>query len=249
MRAGKIFVQDLVDHKVLTKVSSIKVDLYGSLALTGIGHGTPNATLMGLEGELPETVPTETIITRVQAMHDTNTISLNGTHRVRFNPDKDMTLHYYESLPQHPNGMRFTVFDSNGDMLATNEYFSIGGGFVVNEKTQHAHGENVFYRDNARGVSPTSTTSDAESAQMAERTQQDLVTAALPFRTGKDLVDLCERENLSIAEVVFLNELQWRSREEVINSAFRIWAVMDDSIRRGCLSTERKLPGRLNVHR
>ncbi|KAJ1828172.1 hypothetical protein LPJ73_008618, partial [Coemansia sp. RSA 2703] len=120
MRAGKIFVQDLVDHKVLTKVSSIKVDLYGSLALTGIGHGTPNATLMGLEGELPETVPTETIITRVQAMHDTNTISLNGTHRVRFNPDKDMTLHYYESLPQHPNGMRFTVFDSNGDMLATN---------------------------------------------------------------------------------------------------------------------------------
>ncbi|KAJ1721821.1 hypothetical protein LPJ53_003703 [Coemansia erecta] len=249
MRAGKIFVQDLVDLKVLTKVSSIKVDLYGSLALTGIGHGTPNATLMGLEGELPETVPTETIATRVQAMHDTNTISLNGTHRVRFNPDKDMTLHYYESLPQHPNGMRFTVFDSNGDMLATNEYFSIGGGFVVNEKTQHAHGENVFYRDNAHGVSPSSTTSDAESAQMAERTQQDLVTAALPFRTGKDLVDLCEREGLSIAEVVFLNELQWRSREEVINSAFRIWAVMDDSIRRGCLSTERKLPGRLNVHR
>ncbi|KAJ1876805.1 hypothetical protein LPJ57_004286 [Coemansia sp. RSA 486] len=249
MRAGKIFVQDLVEHEVLTKVASIKVDLYGSLALTGIGHGTPNATLMGLEGELPETVPTETIITRVQAMHDTNTISLNGVHRVRFNPDKDMTLHYYESLPQHPNGMRFTVFDSNGDMLATNEYFSIGGGFVVNEKTQLAHGENVFYRDNKRVADSPAAGSDAESARMAERTQQDLVTAALPFRTGKDLVDLCQREGLSIAEVVFLNELQWRSREEVIDSAFRIWGVMDDSIRRGCLSTERKLPGRLNVHR
>ncbi|KAJ2845681.1 hypothetical protein J3B02_004615 [Coemansia erecta] len=249
MRAGKIFVQDLVEHKVLAKVASIKVDLYGSLALTGIGHGTPNATLMGLEGELPETVPTETILTRVQAMHDTNTITLNGVHRVRFNPDKDMTLHYYESLPQHPNGMRFTVFDGNGDMLATNEYFSIGGGFVVNEKTQLAHGENVFYRDNNRVAVSSATSSDAESAQMAERTQQDLVTAALPFRTGKDLVDLCQREGLSIAEVVFLNELQWRSREEVIDSAFRIWGVMDDSIRRGCLSTERKLPGRLNVHR
>ncbi|KAJ1816019.1 hypothetical protein LPJ75_002165, partial [Coemansia sp. RSA 2598] len=249
MRAGKIFVQDLVEHNVLTKVASIKVDLYGSLALTGIGHGTPNATLMGLEGELPETVPTETIITRVQAMHDTNAITLNGMHRVRFNPDKDMTLHYYESLPQHPNGMRFTVFDGNGDMLATNEYFSIGGGFVVNENTQVAHGENVFYRDNKRVADSPATGSDAEYAQMAERTQQDLVTAALPFRTGKDLVDLCQREGLSIAEVVFLNELQWRSREEVIDAAFRIWGVMDDSIRRGCLSTERKLPGRLNVHR
>ncbi|KAJ2002389.1 hypothetical protein GGI04_003360 [Coemansia thaxteri] len=271
MRAGKIFVQDLVDHHVLDKVANIKVDLYGSLALTGIGHGTPNATLMGLEGELPETVPTETIISRVQAMHDTATITLNGVHRIRFNPDKDMTLHYYDSLPQHPNGMRFTVFDSNGDMLATNEYFSIGGGFVVNEKTQVAHGENVFYRDNSHTSLHTTSSasppppppsssgntvstgctvpSEAEVTPMDERTQQDLVTAALPFRTGKDLIEMCQREGLSIAEVVFLNELQWRSREDVINAAYRIWGVMDDSIRRGCLSTERKLPGRLNVHR
>ncbi|KAJ2492650.1 hypothetical protein IWW37_001261 [Coemansia sp. RSA 2050] len=263
MRAGKIFVQDLVEHKILEKVASIKVDLYGSLALTGIGHGTPNATLMGLEGELPETVPTETIISRVQDMHDTAAITLNGSHRIRFNPDKDMTLHCYESLPQHPNGMRFTVFDDNGDMLATNEYFSIGGGFVVNEKTQVAHGENVFYRDNKHDSMHTSSSSAAgestdkvdagsaaaEPAQMDERTQQDLVTAALPFRTGKDLVEMCEREGLSIAEVVYLNELQWRSREDVIDSAYRIWNVMDDSIRRGCLSTERKLPGRLNVRR
>ncbi|KAJ2105546.1 hypothetical protein IW146_008177 [Coemansia sp. RSA 922] len=263
MRAGKIFVQDLVEHKILERVASIKVDLYGSLALTGIGHGTPNATLMGLEGELPETVPTETIISRVQDMHDTATITLNGAHRIRFNPDKDMTLHCYESLPQHPNGMRFTVFDANGDMLATNEYFSIGGGFVVNEKTQVAHGENVFYRDSKHDPMHTSSSSAAgepvdktgagpaaaEPAQMDERTQQDLVTAALPFRTGKDLIELCEHEGLSIAEVVYLNELQWRSREDVIDSAYRIWNVMDDSIRRGCLSTERKLPGRLNVHR
>ncbi|KAJ1990036.1 hypothetical protein GGI25_002358 [Coemansia spiralis] len=260
MRAGKIFVQDLVDHNVLKKVASIKVDLYGSLALTGIGHGTPNATLMGLEGELPETVPTETIISRVQAMHETSTMTLNGTRRIRFNPDKDMTLHYYESLPQHPNGMRFTVFDANGDMLATNEYFSIGGGFVVNEKTQVAHGENVFYRgsnhdsmhtSSSSSSAPGAETSSETSGQTAmdERTQQDLVTAALPFRTGKDLIDLCTREHLSIAEVVFLNELQWRSREDVLNSAYRIWNVMDDSIRRGCLSTNTKLPGRLNVHR
>ncbi|ORX71417.1 L-serine ammonia-lyase [Linderina pennispora] len=236
MRAGKIFVQDLVDHKILDKVASIKADLYGSLALTGIGHGTPNATLMGLEGELPETVPTETIIPRVEAMHETHTITLNGTHRIRFNPDKDLTLHYYESLPQHPNGMRFTVFDANGDMLATNEYFSIGGGFVVNEKTQVAHGENVFFRN-------TESQAETSSHEVDERTQQDLVTAALPFRSGKDLIEMCERENLSIAEVVFLNELQWRSREEVIDSAYRIWGVMDDSIRRGCLSTDRQLPG------
>ncbi|KAI9469221.1 L-serine ammonia-lyase [Coemansia mojavensis] len=237
MRAGQIFVQDLVDHKILEKVATIKIDLYGSLALTGIGHGTPNATLMGLEGELPETVPTETIISRVEAMHESNTMTLNGTHRIRFNPDKDMTLHYYESLPQHPNGMRFTVFDDSGDMLATNEYFSIGGGFVVNDKTQLAHGENVYYR------------TAVENKQVDERTQQDLVSAALPFRTGSDLIQLCEREQLSIAEVVFLNELHWRSRKDVIDSAYEIWNVMDDSIRRGCLSSSAKLPGRLNVSR
>ncbi|KAJ2269037.1 hypothetical protein EV176_004746 [Coemansia sp. RSA 451] len=259
MRAGQIFVQDLVDHGILNKVSSIKVDLYGSLALTGIGHGTPNATLMGLEGELPETVPTETIISRVEAMHQSSTITLNGTHRIRFNPDKDMALHYYESLPQHPNGMRFTVFDANGDMLATNEYFSIGGGFVVNERTQLAHGENVYYRttkpdspaagDTTPANKSSGSTSATETVQMDERTQQDLVTASLPFRTGNDLVQLCNHESLSIAEVVFLNELQWRSREEVISAAYRIWNVMDDSIKRGCLSTSVKLPGRLNVNR
>ncbi|KAJ2736490.1 hypothetical protein H4R23_002006 [Coemansia sp. Cherry 401B] len=259
MRAGQIFAQDLVDHGILEKVATIKVDLYGSLALTGIGHGTPNATLMGLEGELPETVPTETIISRVEAMRESQTITLNGTHRIRFNPDKDMTLHYYESLPQHPNGMRFTVFDANGDMLATNEYFSIGGGFVVNDKTQLAHGENVYYRttkaDSTATSDATSTSaqggskSTGEPMQMDERTQQDLVTAALPFRTGNDLIRLCNRESLSIAEVVFLNELQWRSREDVIDSAYRIWGVMDDSIRRGCLSSSEKLPGRLNVNR
>ncbi|KAJ1724205.1 hypothetical protein LPJ61_005758, partial [Coemansia biformis] len=271
MRAGRIFVRDLVDHKMLGKVASIKIDLYGSLALTGIGHGTPNATLMGLEGELPETVPTETIISRVEAMRETSTISLNGAHRIRFNPDKDMTLHHFESLPQHPNGMRFTVFDADGDMLATNEYFSIGGGFVVNEKTQVAHGENVFYRDSKHdphhtavpmrggptapetvGAAPAMGQGGTEAepeAQVDERTQQDLVTAALPFSTGDDLIRLCEREGVSIAEVVFLNELHWRSREDVISSAYRIWNVMDDSIRRGCLSTHDKLPGRLGVHR
>ncbi|KAJ2781955.1 hypothetical protein H4R18_002556 [Coemansia javaensis] len=251
MRAGKIFVRDLVDHGILERVASIKIDLYGSLALTGIGHGTPNATLMGLEGEVPETVPTETIIARVEAMRETGTLTLNGSRRIRFNPDKDMTLHYYETLPQHPNGMRFTVFDAAGDMLATNEYFSIGGGFVVNEKTQVAHGENVYYRDSKHDPlhAAAAAAEGKEPAAVDERTQQDLVTAALPFSTGDDLLRLCEREGLSIAEVVFLNELHWRSRDDVIASAHRIWSVMDDSIRRGCLSTEAKLPGRLDVRR
>ncbi|KAJ1920841.1 hypothetical protein H4219_001078 [Mycoemilia scoparia] len=231
MRAARIFV------------ATIKADLYGSLALTGIGHGTPNATLMGLEGEAPETVPTDTVISRVQSMHDTNTITLNGTHRIRFNPEKDLTLHYYESLPQHPNGMRFSVFDKNGDLLATNEYFSIGGGFVVNERTQVAHGENVYYRDERE------TAVKASGSEGGDRQSQDLIVAALPFTNGNDLLHLCHSENLTMAEVVFLNELQWRSRDDVIKSAYKLWEVMDDSIRNGCLSSEEYLPGGLNVKR
>ncbi|KAJ1671133.1 hypothetical protein EV182_007805, partial [Spiromyces aspiralis] len=200
MRAAKMFVNDLIEHKVLKKVARVKADLYGSLALTGVGHGTPNATLMGLEGESPETVPTDTILSRVQAMHDTHTITLNGTHRVHFNPEKDLTLHYYESLPQHPNGMRFSVFDANGDLLATNEYFSIGGGFVVNDRTQVAHGDNVYYRKEDNLGSSASGSSDRK-VDVKGRQSQDLIVASLPFTNGEDLLRVCHEEDLSIAEV------------------------------------------------
>ncbi|KAJ9066004.1 hypothetical protein DSO57_1013880 [Entomophthora muscae] len=173
MRAGKIFVEDLVAHKILNKVHFFRIDLYGSLALTGVGHGTPNACLMGVEGESPETVNPTSIDTRVKAMNITKTIKLNGTHQVRFDPEKDLVFHLFETLPQHPNGMRFTAMDINGDMLATNEYFSVGGGFVVNEETQVSHGENLYYKNYKAVEAPS------------ERRAQDLAVTNFPFTNAE----------------------------------------------------------------
>ncbi|KAF9090843.1 hypothetical protein BGX27_002139 [Mortierella sp. AM989] len=243
MRAAKIFVTDLKDHDVLEKVASLRIDLFGSLALTGIGHGTPDSILMGMEGESPESVETSTIQSRLKAIDEQKALTLNSSNRISFDPAKDLVFHYFESLPQHPNGMRFCAFDSKGDLLATNEYFSIGGGFVVNERTQLAHGENVFYK----GEHDKET--KAKSHVPQTRRSQDLATAALPFTNATELLELCHRENMTIAQVVLENELRWRSMEEIKEKTFAIWNTMDNAIKNGCLSSDEMLPGRLRVRR
>ncbi|CAO3564450.1 unnamed protein product [Mortierella alpina] len=243
MRAAKIFVTDLKDHDVLEKVASLRIDLFGSLALTGIGHGTPDSILMGMEGESPESVETSTIQARLKAIDEHKALTLDSTNRIKFDPAKDLVFHYFESLPQHPNGMRFCAFDDKGDLLATNEYFSIGGGFVVNERTQLAHGENVFYKNEQD--------KDTKSNKVIPQTRrnQDLATAALPFSNATELLELCHRENMTIAQVVYENELRWRSAEEIKEKTFAIWNTMDNAIKNGCLSSEEMLPGRLRVRR
>ena len=109
MRAAKIFIEDLVELGALEKVAQLRCDLYGSLAMTGVGHGTPNAVLMGLEGETPEGVDPKTIISRVDAMYESKMLTLNGSHQISFQPDKHLIFHFNQSLPQHPNGMRFSA--------------------------------------------------------------------------------------------------------------------------------------------
>ncbi|KAK9718023.1 hypothetical protein K7432_005804 [Basidiobolus ranarum] len=240
MRAGKMFVSDLVSQGFLDKVTKLRIDLYGSLALTGVGHATPEATLMGIEGELPETVETSSIKSRVKAMEDTESISLNGTKKIQFKPSEDLQFHYFESLPHHPNGMRCTVFDENGDMLATNEYFSIGGGFIFQEETQIAGGKNVYFRE---------THSDTTSSLDETPEEKTFVMAPLPFKNAQDLIQICDRQNMTIAQVIYENELQWRSEQEIRDKLFQIWNTMDLSIKNGCLSMDQSLPGRLNTQR
>ncbi|KAI1312676.1 hypothetical protein EDD11_002875 [Mortierella claussenii] len=243
MRAAKIFVTDLRDHSVLDKVASLRIDLFGSLALTGIGHGTPDSILMGMEGESPESVETSTIQSRLKAIDEHKALTLDSTNRIKFDPAKDLVFHYFESLPQHPNGMRFCAFDEKGDLLATNEYFSIGGGFVVNERTQLAHGENAFYKNEQDKETK------ANKIIPQTRRSQDLATAALPFTNATELLELCQRENMTIAQVVLENELRWRSMEEIKEKTFAIWNTMDNAIKNGCLSSDEMLPGRLRVRR
>ncbi|CAO3672832.1 unnamed protein product [Rhizopus microsporus] len=238
MRAAKIFINDLKDHNVLDKVHSLRVDLFGSLALTGEGHGTPEAILMGIEGEAPDTVETSTIQSRVKDIKTNKSIRLDGTHRITFDYDKHMVFNYFKTLPQHPNGLRFCAYDKNVNMVATNEYFSIGGGFVVNEQTQLDHGENVYYKQTT------------EKNVVAERREQDVAVVSLPFRNAQELLEVCKREKMTIAQVVFENELKWSTPEAIREKLLKIWNTMDDSIRNGVMaSPDDYLPGPLKVKR
>ncbi|KAG0014583.1 hypothetical protein BGZ81_000370 [Podila clonocystis] len=292
MRAARIFVTDLKHHLVLDKVASLRIDLFGSLALTGIGHGTPDAILMGMEGESPETVVTSTIQARIRAIGGRCALTLDSTRRIAFDPAKDMVYHYFESLPQHLNGMRFCVFDEKGDLLATKEYFSIGGGFVVNDRTQLAYGDNAYYMEDTSKTAPATPEVEtilvaaerlaveivgsgnepcikssiekvnaAKAAVLAAATtrtkvilqtrkNQDLAaTAALPFKNAMELMELCRREDMTIAQVVYEKELRWRSAADIREKTLRISETMDNAIKNGCLSTEDMLPDILNVRR
>ncbi|RPD64319.1 L-serine ammonia-lyase [Lentinus tigrinus ALCF2SS1-7] len=251
MRAGKIFIGDLEALGLLEKVQTVKVTLYGSLAATGKGHHTPQAILLGLEGCDPETIDTGTIPSRYASILENKTLVLGGRHRIVYDMDRDMVWRWDHVLKTHPNGMRFSVFGEDGDLLATNEYFSVGGGFVVNEKTKVD--ENLFYKGvdksvvhGARLHQPHSSEgAPGEAAQPRDPTQPPY-----PFSSGDSLLALTKKHNMTIAQMVYDNELHFGySHEEVHEKLMRIWSVMDDCIRTGVTSAEEKLPGRIGLRR
>lgn len=135
MRAGNIFVTDLIEANLLHQVARIRISIYGSLALTGEGHMTPSALLLGLEGADVETVDTSYVPTRFAEIKETKKLRLGSptsSQEIDFDYPRDFVWEWTRKLPLHSNGMRLTVFDQNGDPIATNDLFSIGGGFVVN---------------------------------------------------------------------------------------------------------------------
>jgi L-serine dehydratase len=135
MRAARMFLQEM-DSRTLEQAAGIKVELYGSLALTGRGHGTDRAILLGLLGEKPEEVDPSAVEAELAAIRAGGSISLLRRHAVLFEESRDLLFHYAEVLPLHSNGMRFTACDSSGNSLKSDVYYSVGGGFVVKEGSQ-----------------------------------------------------------------------------------------------------------------
>jgi L-serine dehydratase len=135
MRAARTFVAALKADGILSGVAGVRAELFGSLGATGHGHGSDRAVILGFEGEDPETVDTATIGDRVAAVRQSRRLTLLGTHEVDFDADRDLVLHRRRTLPLHPNGMMFTAFDAAGTVLAERRYYSVGGGFVVDETT------------------------------------------------------------------------------------------------------------------
>lgn len=218
MLAAATFVEGLEKDGLLSSVDAIKVELYGSLGATGKGHGSDKAVLLGLEGDYPDTVDTSTVDGRLIEIRAHGSLNLLGKRRVRF-AEKEHLAMIRKPLPYHPNGMIFRAFDSAGLQLRGREYYSVGGGFVVDE-----------------------------DAAGHDRIVEDKTPLRYPFRSGNQLLALCEEHGLSISQIMICNEEAWRSGEETSRGLMHIWGVMQDCVQAGC-SNEGVMPGGLKVKR
>ncbi|MEY9486126.1 L-serine dehydratase [Streptomyces calvus] len=219
MRAARMFARRLRNEDLLDSVAAVRAELYGSLGATGHGHGTPKAVLLGLEGDSPRTVDVESADERVEKIKETGRIRLLGEHEVPFSFDDDMVLHRRKALPYHANGMTLWAHDAAGTELLSKTYYSVGGGFVVDE-----------------------------DAVGADRIKLDDTVLKYPFRTGDELLRLTEQTGLSISALMLENERAWRSEEEIRAGLLEIWRVMQACVARG-MSREGILPGGLKVRR
>ena len=221
MVAANTFLEGLKTQGNLGAVDSISVDLYGSLGATGKGHGSGKAVLLGLLGEKPDEVDIEGVQARIQEIIETKKISLAGSKTINFDYDVDITFHRKKSLPFHANGMMITACDASDDILYDKIYYSVGGGFVVD---------------------------DSERDQVTSPIKQNDIELPYQFNTADELLALCKTEKLSISEIMMRNECVWRSKQEVHEKILTLWQVMQDCVKAGCKNTG-VLPGGLNVKR
>ncbi|MGA5442563.1 L-serine ammonia-lyase [Streptomyces griseoincarnatus] len=219
MRAARMFARRLRNEDLLDSVASVRAELYGSLGATGHGHGTPKAVLLGLEGDSPRTVDVESADERVEKIKDGGRIRLLGEHEIGFAYDDDLVLHRRKALPYHANGMTLWAYDSSGAELLAKTYYSVGGGFVVDE-----------------------------DAVGADRIVLDDTVLKYPFRTGDELLRLTKETGLSISALMLENERAWRTEEEIREGLLEIWRVMRACVERG-MTREGILPGGLKVRR
>lgn len=219
MRAARRFVAGLERDGLLAGVGRVRAELFGSLGATGHGHGSEKAVILGLEGEDPETVETRTAGERAERVRAEAAITLLGRLRIPFGDD-DLVMHRRRSLPAHPNGMSFAAWDVDGVLLRERVFYSVGGGFVVDEEAVGA--DRVVVRDDA---------------------------VPYPFTTGVGLLEHCERSGLSISDVMLANERTWRSDDEIRSGLLSIWRTMQDCVTAGCTTSETTLPGGLRVPR
>jgi L-serine dehydratase len=203
-------------------VARVRCVLYGSLAFTGKGHGTDTAVMLGLAGERPAEIDPNAIAGLVQTIQSSGLLKLGGVREIGFATDTDLVFDFKTPSPGHPNGMRLIAYDKDGNEIANRVYFSVGGGFVVSED-QYQSGEPAGGGLDGRQVKH-------------------------PFRNARQLLDICTRENKSVAEIALENERCLRSADEVDAGLDRILAAMMSCIDRG-LAAEGILPGGLKVRR
>ena len=219
MRAAALFMQAIAAAGSTTAVARVQVELFGSLGATGKGHGTDKAVILGLEGEAPETVDTDSIPERLERVKADGAIHLQDGTCIHLDQQQDLVFHRRKVLPYHPNGMQFIALGSAGEMLLERTYYSVGGGFVVNE-----------------------------AAAGADRIVEDRTPLPYRFHSAAELLAHCTGSGLPISEVMLKNECAWRSKADIHEGLLEIWHVMQACVERGC-HTEGLLPGGLKVKR
>jgi len=218
MRAANLFVESLKSKASLSKLKRVKVELYGSLALTGKGHGSSNAVILGLMGEIPESVLPNSVKGLIDEVEQNK--QLNIAHqKIHFDSVDDIIFQKRITLEQHANGIKFTAFTEDAEILLEKIYFSVGGGFVVEEDDS----DNLIITRDQRAI-------------------------PYPFTTGFELMEQCKISGLCISSVMLANESAWRDEKETITYLLNIWKTMKQCIKTGC-ETEGILPGGLKVKR
>ncbi len=215
MHAANLFLE----HLKGAPVYKVTCELFGSLGQTGKGHGSDKAVILGLAGEKPDTVDPDTVPDKLAKIRDEKRITLGSGQTIVFDPDKDIVFHRRKTLPKHPNGMIFTAITEDNAVIAKHTYYSVGGGFVVND--------------------------DVESE---DPIIEDKTALPYPFSTAAELLSLCEQNQCAISDLMLANEKAWRSEDEIKQRLLQIWNTMDACIARG-LTKDGVLPGGLKVKR
>lgn len=219
MRAALLFATGLRDQGLLDQTVAIRAELFGSLGATGKGHGSNKAVMLGLEGEAPDTIDPDCIEDRLASIRELKTLTILNTHKINFVEAEHLIFHRRRSLPYHPNGMSFSAEDADGVELHSKIYYSVGGGFVVNKEAAEA---DVLKEDDTR--------------------------LPYPFKSGSEILALCQEHKFSISQLMLGNEKAWRSETEIRNGLINIWRAMQACVKRGC-EVEGVLPGGLKVRR
>ena len=219
LRAARMFVLRLEKEGLLERVHRVRCDFYGSLGATGRGHASDRAVILGLVGMTPETIDPDSIEPLWASLLPRGTLSLAGRRSIEFSPERDLVFRAEESLPFHPNALTLQALDSQGESLAHRTFYSVGGGFVVDEAAAQA------------GFSPP------ETAMLR-----------FPFASAAELLPICQGEGLSISAVVMANEAGLRPEGQVREGLLSLWGTMQACVARG-LTSEGILPGGLKVRR
>ena len=219
MIAARKFILSIEESNQLKRVTRIKSEMYGSLGATGRAHGTPKAIILGLEGEQPEKVDATLITKRIEKIYSAGRINLLGEYTINYNHETDLKLYRKKSLPFHPNGMIFSAFDESGKELVQKTYYSVGGGFVVDDSNKN---ENYI--------------------------AEDQTEITYPYDTAVELLEYCKTKSLKISDVMMENESAWRPENKTREGLLSLWSVMQECVNNG-IANKGVLPGGLNVQR